>query len=82
MLVTAVCPRMRWAAKLLDDLNTNAGMTGFGLHVTAIVQTVRKELDLYHAIFVLHIIYSLGIILYLSGALPRLQRSPLLIRVL
>jgi hypothetical protein len=45
-------------------------MTSLGLLITAVVQTVRKQLDLYHAIFVLHIIYSLGIVFYLSGALP------------
>ena len=73
---------MRWAAKLLDSLNANAGLTSFSLLVTAIIQTFQKKLDLYHAIFVLHIIYSLGVIVYLSGALARLQRSPLLIRVL
>ena len=69
MLIMAGCPRMRWAAKLLDSLSANAGMTGLGLFVTAIVQTFRKKLDLYHAIFVVHIIYSLGIIVYVSGAL-------------
>jgi hypothetical protein len=66
----------------LDALHTNAGLTGFGLLITAIVQTFRKKLDLFHAILVLHIIYSLGLILYLSGELSRLQRYPLLIRVL
>jgi len=53
----------------LDSLITNAGVTGFGLLITAIVQTVRKQLDLYHAIFVLHMIYYLGVIVYLSGYL-------------
>lgn len=82
MLITAGCPRKPWAVKTLEALNANAGLTGFGLLITAIVQTFRKQLDLYHAILVLHMIYSLGLILYLSGELPRLQRYPLLIRVL
>jgi len=67
VLITAVIPRRRSTEKLLDALNANAGVTGFALLIAAIIQTFQGRLDLYHAIFVLNIVYFLGLIVYFSG---------------
>ncbi|KAH9011989.1 hypothetical protein EDB84DRAFT_988567 [Lactarius hengduanensis] len=67
IFITAVIPRRRSTEKLIDALNANAGITGFGLLIAAIIQTFQNRLDLYHAIFVLHIVYFLGLIVYFSG---------------
>jgi hypothetical protein len=74
ILITALIARRRSTEKLLDALNANAGVTGFGLLITAIIQTFQKRLDLYHAIFVLHVVYFLGLFAYFSGALVRYHR--------
>jgi len=58
-----------WKEKLLNDLYTNAGLTGFGLFMTAVIETIREGLDLYHALFVLNIVYFLGAMVYYTGAL-------------
>jgi len=52
----------------IDALNVNAGLTGFGLFITASILTFQKRLDLYHAIIVLYIVYFLGLVVYFSGA--------------
>jgi len=76
IFITAVVPRRRSTKKLIDALNANAGLTGFGLLIAAVIQTFQYRLDLYHAIFVLHIVYFLGIIVYFSGALFQGSLSP------
>jgi hypothetical protein len=42
---------------------------GFGLFMTAVIETIREGLDLYHALFVLNIVYFLGAMVYYTGAL-------------
>jgi len=66
--ITAVIPRRRSTEKLIDALNVNAGLTGFGLFITASILTFQKRLDLYHAIIVLYIVYFLWLVVYFSGA--------------
>jgi len=73
IFITAVISLQRiswtWKEKLLNDLWANAGLMGFGLFITAVIQTVRESLDLYHAIFVLNILYFLGAIVYFPAML-------------
>ncbi|KAI0248953.1 hypothetical protein BJV78DRAFT_1156176 [Lactifluus subvellereus] len=67
IFITAAVPRRRSTQKLIDALNVNAGVTGFSLLITAIMQTLQNRLDLYHAIFVSYIVYYLALIVYFSG---------------
>jgi hypothetical protein len=46
----------------LDGIYTNSVINGLGLVITAVVQTIEKQLDLYHAIFVMQIIFSLNFV--------------------
>jgi hypothetical protein len=60
MLLLAVIPRTPNTEELLNSLYANAGISGFGLLLTAIVQTAQGELSLFEAIFILHILFFLG----------------------
>jgi hypothetical protein len=65
MLLLAVIPRTPNTVELLNSLYSNAGLSGFGLLLTAIVQTIMKQLSLFDALFVFHILFFLG-----TGASP------------
>ncbi|KAI0300273.1 hypothetical protein BC826DRAFT_668700 [Russula brevipes] len=65
MLLLAVIPRTPHTGELLDALYSNAGISGLGLLLTAIVQTGQKSLSLFHALFILHMLFFLG-----TGASP------------
>jgi hypothetical protein len=73
IFITAVVPRRPSTEKLIDALNVNAAITGFGLLITAILRTFHNRLDLYHAIFVSYMTYYLAFIVYFSGVLPRFR---------
>ncbi|KAH9066802.1 hypothetical protein EDB87DRAFT_1573690 [Lactarius vividus] len=51
---------------LLDDLFANSIFYGLAVLITALVQTIQKQLDLYHAIFVSQVLICL-VILHLYG---------------
>jgi hypothetical protein len=57
----------------LDGLYENAVFLGLGLVITAVIQTIQGQLDLYHAIFVMQIIFSLDFV-YAYG-MRRFSRS-------
>jgi hypothetical protein len=65
MLLLAVIPRTPHTGELLDALYSNAGISGLGLLLTAIVQTAQNSLSLFHALFILHMLFFLG-----TGASP------------
>jgi len=48
---------------LLSVLSTNAAVSGTALVITAIIQTAQHKLSLYHAIFIIHMLYFLGVAL-------------------
>ncbi|KAI9440676.1 hypothetical protein H4582DRAFT_1487001 [Lactarius indigo] len=52
---------------LLDDLFVNSIFYGLAVLITAVVQTIQKQLDLYHALFVTQVLISL-VLLHLYGA--------------
>ncbi|KAH9997868.1 hypothetical protein BJV77DRAFT_777104 [Russula vinacea] len=60
MILLAIIPRTPNTEELLNSLYTNAGISGFGLLLTAIIQTALNQLSLFHAIFILHILFFLG----------------------
>ncbi len=65
MLLLAIIPRTPNTEELLNSLYANAGLAGFGLLLTAIIQTGLKQLSLFEALFILHILFFLG-----TGASP------------
>ncbi|KAH9074753.1 hypothetical protein EDB83DRAFT_1867578 [Lactarius deliciosus] len=52
---------------LLDDLFANSIFYGLAVLITAVVQTIQKRLDLYHALFVTQVLICL-VLLHLYGA--------------
>ena len=62
ILVTAFTPEGDHTTELLDGLYKNAILYGFSLVMSAVIQTIQKQLDLYHAIFVMQIIFSLDFV--------------------
>ncbi|KAH9035618.1 hypothetical protein EDB85DRAFT_1889202 [Lactarius pseudohatsudake] len=56
IFLAAVIPRHRYTTDLLDSLYINAIFYGLALLITVLVQTIQGQLDLYHAIFVIHIL--------------------------
>jgi len=81
ILLTSITPENGHTDELLDGLYKNSVINGLSLVITAVIQTIQKQLDLYHAIFVMQIIFSLNFVyaygmlhIYLSidfGALTR-----------
>ena len=65
MISLAIIPRTPHTEELLNSLYGNVGIAGFGLLLTAIIQTGAKQLSLFEAIFILHILFFLG-----TGASP------------
>lgn len=63
-LLIAAVPRTDAFSKLLEPLQTNNGLNGLALLVTAVAQSASADsgsLSLYHAIIVLHMLTFLGI---------------------
>ncbi|KAI9455211.1 hypothetical protein F5148DRAFT_1226572 [Russula earlei] len=60
ILLTALTPET--ATELLDGLYKNSVLYGLGLVMTAVIQTFQEQLDLYHAIFVMQIIFCLNLV--------------------
>ena len=65
MFLLAIVPQTPETEELLTSLYITAGTSGFGLLLTAIIQTAQHQLSLFHAIFILHILFFLG-----TGVLP------------
>ncbi|KIM26810.1 hypothetical protein M408DRAFT_177929 [Serendipita vermifera MAFF 305830] len=61
IILLAIVPRIPHTAQLVGALTTSAGLNGLAVLITAIVQTAQGQLDLYHAIFILHLLAFLGI---------------------
>lgn len=60
-LLIALIPSTPYTDPLLGALFTNASINGLGLLITAIVQTAQNDLSLYHALFVQHLLFFLGV---------------------
>src|SRR5882762_3856777 len=63
-LLMALVPKMKSTESLLEALTANANTAGLGLLITAIVNTFQQGLTLYHAIFIQHILFFLGLSIY------------------
>lgn len=72
ILLIALTPENEYTGELLDGIYKNSVINGLGLVITAVIQTIEKQLDLYHAIFVMQIIFSLN---FVYGYGHRLYRS-------
>jgi hypothetical protein len=58
----ALTPENEYTGELLDGIYKNSVINGLGLIITAVIQTIEKQLDLYHAMFVMQIIFSLNFV--------------------
>jgi hypothetical protein len=55
-------PETERTSEVVNDLYENSVFYGLALVLTAVIQTLQKQLDLYHAIFVMQIIFSLNFV--------------------
>ncbi|PFH45976.1 hypothetical protein AMATHDRAFT_70829 [Amanita thiersii Skay4041] len=60
-LLLALVPNTDSTAELLQVLTSNAGISGTALLITALIETGKGQLSLYHAIFIIHALFFLGI---------------------
>ncbi|KAI0319109.1 hypothetical protein OF83DRAFT_1055552 [Amylostereum chailletii] len=60
-LLIAMIPKTAATEPLLETLFTNAGLSGLALLISTIIQTAKGNLDLYHAIYIQHLLFFLGI---------------------
>ena len=67
ILLISLLPETKLTTELLDGLYENTIFLGLGLVISAVIQTIQGQLDLYHAIFVMQIICSLDFV-YVYGA--------------
>ncbi len=58
----SLTPENKYTSELLDELYKNSVINGLGLVITAVIQTIEKQLDLYHAIVVMQILFSLSFV--------------------
>ena len=61
ILFAALIPQSDYTTELLDSVYMNAVFYGLALLITVVVQTIQGQLDLYHAIFVMHLLTCLSI---------------------
>jgi hypothetical protein len=66
-LLNAFIPNHPIFHPLRDVLIANAGVSGTALLITAVIQTAQHQLSLYHAIFILHMLFFLGITVSPTG---------------
>ena len=62
ILLTALIPENEYTTELLDGVYKDAVLYGLALVMTAVIQTLQKQLDLYPAVFVMQIIFSLDFV--------------------
>ncbi|KAF8341134.1 hypothetical protein F5887DRAFT_919124 [Amanita rubescens] len=68
MLLMALIPEIPGVTTpLLDVIANGAGISGVALLTTAMVETVKGQLSLYHAIFIIHMLYFTGVMVAPSG---------------
>ncbi|PFH45968.1 hypothetical protein AMATHDRAFT_8414 [Amanita thiersii Skay4041] len=60
-LLLVLVPNTRRTAPLLNVLTSNAGISGAALLITALIETGKHRLSLYHAIFIIHALFFMGI---------------------
>ncbi|KAN0132133.1 hypothetical protein V8E53_010052 [Lactarius tabidus] len=60
ILLATIIPQNKYTISLLDELYANAVFFGLAVLITVFVQTIQERLDLYHAIFVTHILFNLS----------------------
>jgi hypothetical protein len=75
IVLTALIPENDRTTELLDGLYKNAVLYGLGLVLTTGIQTLQKQLDMYHAIFVMQIIFSLDFVYAYGAVCVPLMRS-------
>jgi hypothetical protein len=56
VFLAAAIPRKEYTRELLDELYINAAFFALALLITVLVETIKGQLDLYHAIFVIHML--------------------------
>jgi hypothetical protein len=66
-LINACIPNLPAFDPLRAVLRANAGVSGTALLITAIIQTSQHQLSLYHALFILHMLFFLGITITPAG---------------
>ncbi|KAI0287344.1 hypothetical protein BC826DRAFT_1108519 [Russula brevipes] len=74
ILLTTLARGHEDTTELLDELYKSSVLYGLSLVMTAVIQTLQGQLDLYHAIFVMQITFSLNIV-YTYGQRRFIQSS-------
>jgi hypothetical protein len=69
-------PETGRTTELLDGLYQNSVFYGLSLVITVVIQTLQEQLDLYHAIFVMQIIFSLNFVYTYGMTAVQLKPSP------
>jgi hypothetical protein len=62
ILLAAAIPQNKYTSELLDELYINAVFYGLAILITVLVETIKRQLDLYHAIFVVHMLSCLTVL--------------------
>ena len=70
ILITAFTPKNEHTRELLDGLYLNAILYGLSLVITAVIQSMQHQLDLFHALCVMHNLLSLEFV-YVCGTVVR-----------
>lgn len=60
VFLAAVVPKHHYTRGLLEELYINGVFYSFALLITALVETIKGQLDLYHAIFVMQMLSCFG----------------------
>jgi len=81
ILLIALTPENEYTGELLDGIYKNSVINGLGLVITAVIQTIEKQLDLYHAIFVMQIIFSLNFVYGYGQRLYRYNQTDFRLKV-
>lgn len=63
ILVTILTRENEYTEELLSGIYKNSVINGLSLILTAVIQTMQGKLDLYHAIFLMYILFILNFVL-------------------
>jgi hypothetical protein len=77
----AEAARKSGGAELLEIVSSGAAISGVSLLITAVTQTAQGQLSLFHAIFVIHMLYFTGIVIVPAGHYRSESVTARLIRV-
>jgi hypothetical protein len=80
VFLAAAIPQNKYTNALLDDLYMNAVFYGLAILITVLIETIKRQLDLYHAVFAIHMLSCLTVLQFYGTNYVPMRICRMLIR--